>query len=69
MWGGNPSLKNAVDAFVAEGYHGSLNHYTQVVWHSTSQVGCAGAYGNNCRAVVCHYNPRGNWVGEDPFTN
>lgn len=47
--------------------HNSYDHFTQVVWKDSTQVGCA--Y-KDCRAkgwglyIVCEYNPVGNVVGE-----
>ncbi|MEK7810279.1 MAG: CAP domain-containing protein [Pseudomonadota bacterium] len=44
-------------------------HYTQVVWHSTTAVGCAIAICENTKEQVwvCQYQPAGNWVGEKPY--
>jgi hypothetical protein len=51
-------------------------HYTQIVWRSTREVGCAVA---DCttnspfpqfprwQLWVCNYSPPGNWVGERPY--
>lgn len=54
-------------------YHGESNnfsnvgHYTQMVWRSTTQVGCATA---NCSGMViigCNYHPAGNMMGQKPY--
>lgn len=44
-------------------------HYTQMVWRSTTQVGCAIAVCADSREQVwvCQYQPPGNWVGERPY--
>lgn len=44
-------------------------HYTQLVWRSTTTVGCAVAVCDGTREQiwVCQYQPPGNWVGEKPF--
>jgi len=44
-------------------------HYTQMVWHNTSKVGCAMAACSNSheQVWVCHYSPAGNIAGEKPY--
>ncbi len=44
-------------------------HYTQIVWSSTQEVGCAMARCENQEIWVCNYNPPGNWVGQKPYSN
>uniref|UniRef100_A0A3Q2YLP1 Cysteine rich secretory protein LCCL domain containing 2 n=1 Tax=Hippocampus comes TaxID=109280 RepID=A0A3Q2YLP1_HIPCM len=54
-------------------------HYTQVVWATTSRVGCAvhvcprmnvwGETWENAVYLVCNYSPKGNWIGEAPYKN
>lgn len=44
-------------------------HYTQMVWRSTTTVGCAVAVCENTKEQVwaCQYQPAGNWVGNKPY--
>ena len=44
-------------------------HYTQVVWRSSTSVGCAAAVCEDSheQVWVCRYQPPGNWVGEKPY--
>jgi pathogenesis-related protein 1 len=42
-------------------------HYTQVVWKSSTQVGCAVARASGKEVWVCNYNPPGNVVGRKPY--
>ncbi len=49
---------------------GVCGHYTQVVWSSTTKVGCAISYCNTGqwpRIVTCNYSPGGNYVGQRPY--
>lgn len=64
----------AVDAWYSEGktfdynLYNEYNHFTQVVWKSTTQLGCA--Y-KDCRSqgwglyVICEYSPPGNVIGQE----
>ena len=43
-------------------------HYTQIVWSSTTQVGCAVLECTDGSELwMCNYDPAGNWVGEQPY--
>jgi len=43
-------------------------HYTQMVWHSTTQLGCGKALCvNQAQLWVCHYAPAGNFIGQRPY--
>lgn len=71
---GFPDGPSAVAAWYVEGEtfdysaYNEFNHFTQVVWKDTTQVGCA--Y-KDCSAqgwqlyVVCEYSPVGNVVGQE----
>jgi len=38
-------------------------HYTQMIWPTTTQVGCALARGPRFDVLVCRYAPKGNIDG------
>jgi len=44
-------------------------HYTQVVWRSTTIVGCgmAACEDTQEQVWVCQYQPAGNWIGRKPY--
>jgi len=44
-----------------------VGHYTQMVWKSTSQIGCATDTSNNYAVLVCRYTPPGNVIGQKPY--
>jgi Cysteine-rich secretory protein family len=43
-----------------------VGHYTQMIWHNTTHVGCAIARSEGDEYLVCRYSPPGNWIGQDP---
>jgi uncharacterized protein YkwD len=85
--GGNPA-SDAVQVWAAEAsnYTYASNscasgqqcgHYTQLVWRSTTAVGCGMTHCQNLQLSdgstvegdfwVCDYNPPGNFVGQKPY--
>jgi len=71
--------KHVVDAWGSEkaDYNYSKNsctkgkmcgHYTQMVWESSIEIGCAKAVcADNSQVWVCNYYPAGNYIGEKPY--
>lgn len=72
------SAEQMVDAFLAERQHyragafpevsrtgqwQDVGHYTQIVWPSTEEVGCAVSRGRDHDFLVCRYWPAGNTFG------
>ena len=47
----------------------TCEHYTQLIWEETVEVGCGRATigTQNSTVIVCQYNPPGNIVGELPY--
>ncbi|KAH7673599.1 Cysteine-rich secretory protein-related protein [Dioscorea alata] len=82
FWGSGADY-NAVDAvnlWVSEGQDYDYNsntcaqgkvcgHYTQVVWSSSTNIGCARVVCDNNGGIfiTCNYNPAGNVIGERPY--
>jgi Cysteine-rich secretory protein family len=48
------------------GVWADVGHYTQMIWHNTTHVGCAIIANANDEYLVCRYSPAGNWIGQDP---
>ena len=43
-----------------------VGHYTQLIWRSTRQVGCAVSDNTEEEVLVCRYSEAGNIIGETP---
>ncbi len=60
--------------YAKPGFSDNTGHFTQVVWKSTTQLGCGAAKGTetingtvyNAFYVVCQYSPAGNLEGQYP---
>jgi hypothetical protein len=44
-----------------------VGHYTQLIWHNSTEVGCAIVANRVDDYLVCRYNPPGNWMGQSPL--
>jgi uncharacterized protein YkwD len=74
--GGSLDAAAAVDAWYGEieaydfakgGFSAETGHFTQVVWASTTELGCGWARSRSGAIfVVCNYNPPGNVLGRFP---
>jgi uncharacterized protein YkwD len=68
-WAGEKSgFHNGVFPDVAaNGSWSDVGHYTQMIWKTTTAVGCATASSAQWDVLVCRYGPTGNVMGERPF--
>ncbi len=64
MWGNEKSLYtyNPVYSFDT-----NTGHYTQIVWRSSTQIGCGIASCGTTNMIVCRYSPAGNMSGAQPY--
>jgi hypothetical protein len=61
VWGGEKKLfRPGIFPNVCGGDWSTCAHYTQMVWSTTTEVGCAFAKGQRFDALVCRYSPPGN---------
>ena len=44
-----------------------VSHYTQIIWRSSLQVGCAISRGASEEILVCRYSAPGNVIGASPL--
>jgi pathogenesis-related protein 1 len=44
-----------------------VGHYTQMVWPTTRELGCATSVCNDNLILVCNYYPPGNYLGEPAY--
>lgn len=63
-WG--TEIKDYKDEVFGES-KGEVGHYTQIVWRTTREFGCAVYQCGNEILVVCNYYPSGNWIGKHPY--
>lgn len=61
VWGGEKKLfRPGMFPNVCAGDWSTCAHYTQMVWSTTTEVGCAFVEGQRFDALVCRYSPPGN---------
>ncbi|MFA7350855.1 MAG: CAP domain-containing protein [Methylotenera sp.] len=66
-WGGEKADYDYANNQCASGK--MCGHYTQIVWSTTTSVGCGMAVCTDTQEQVwvCRYQPAGNWVGKKPY--
>jgi uncharacterized protein YkwD len=52
--------------FANPGFSMATGHFTQVVWKSSTKLGCGVATVSGYTAMVCLYSPPGNYQGQYP---
>ena len=46
------------------GHFADVGHYTQMIWRTTTRLGCALHRGRGSDYLICRYSPPGNVVGQ-----
>jgi len=69
LWGSERSyfVDGYFPAISTTGNWVSVGHYSQMVWKTTTQVGCGFARNYGRDVLVCNYDPPGNVEGERAF--
>lgn len=69
IWGAErPNFTDSTfPAISTTGNWQDAGHYSQLVWSTTTEVGCATASNPSHFILVCNYNPPGNIEGERPY--
>lgn len=60
---GRDFVNGPTPQFSRTGRWEDVSHYTQIVWRTTTTMGCAIASNRTDDVVVCRYRPSGNVVG------
>ncbi|EDV24295.1 uncharacterized protein TRIADDRAFT_26844, partial [Trichoplax adhaerens] len=50
--------------FSSPSFISAAKHFTQLIWKSTTHIGCGRSIIGNNVYLVAHYSPRGNFVGQ-----
>ncbi|MFT4091235.1 MAG: CAP family protein [Asticcacaulis sp.] len=50
-----------------DGNWASVGHYTQMIWSTTTDIGCAKATSKTQDILVCRYRQPGNVFGQKPY--
>ncbi len=65
-WGSEKELYH--DQKISGSNYQKFGHYTQMIWRTTAEVGCAVvSNGDKGTYVVCQYLPAGNIIGQHPY--
>src|SRR3546814_3703766 len=57
----------ALPKFSTTGRWSDVGHYTPIIWHSTTAVGCVIAVSQSDEYLVCRYTTPGIVYGRDPL--
>ena len=64
MWAGEIEKYTYSPVYEFEKRYG---HYSQIVWRSTTHIGCGRATCGKTTVIVCQYSPAGNRIGKAPY--
>lgn len=69
LWGSEQAyfVNGYFPAISSTGNWMNVGHYSQMIWRTTTEVGCGFARNDGRDVLVCDYDPPGNVMGERAF--
>ena len=66
MWADEKKLYKPGTVLTPKNWY-PAGHYTQMVWRTSTKIGCGFAVCGNKGVIACNYSPSGNFMGQKPI--
>ena len=67
MWAGEKNLYTWSPTYSMTDFNAGSGHYTQLVWRTSTQVGCGSATCGRSVVISCRFSPPGNYIGKAAY--
>jgi pathogenesis-related protein 1 len=67
MWASEKSKYTYSAKYSMDDFNGGSGHYTQLVWRTSIEIGCASANCGNKVVISCRYKPPGNVINQPVY--